>query len=294
VQTLHVQTRLVNVVVNAVDAQGTPVGGLGQDDFEVLEDGKPQKVSYFEKDSSTPLSIVLSIDASESVLGNERLEKEAAKKFVRTLLREQDELDLMDFSDTVREIVSFTNQEKRIEYGLERLERGDATALYDAVYLGSERLASTKASDGRRRVLVLITDGDDTVKGSRYGQAGAGAAGRCDGFFDHYCADLGGCWTQYGRRACADPDGRGYGRSVLLRLRQVGPGSGVCEAVGRSADPVCAGLLCADGQRRHTVSDYLGAPEGRGVAREVQAALSERLLRELAVIGFWLRPSLRR
>ena len=171
VTTLHVQTRLVNVVVNAVDATGSPVGGLVQDDFEVLEDGKPQKVSYFEKNSSTPLSIVLSIDASESVLGNERLMKDAAKTFVRALLRDQDELDLMDFSDTVREIVPFTNQKKRIESGLERLERGDATALYDAVYLGSDRLATTKADGGRRRVLVLITDGDDTVKGSRYGQA---------------------------------------------------------------------------------------------------------------------------
>ncbi len=145
--------------------------GLTQDDFEILEDKKPQKISYFEKDSSTPLSIVLSIDASESVLGNERLMKDAAKKFVRTLLRDQDELDLMDFSDTVREIVPFTNQKKKIEGGLDRLERGDATALYDAVYLGSDRLAATKVDGGRRRVLVLITDGDDTVKGSRYAQA---------------------------------------------------------------------------------------------------------------------------
>jgi Ca-activated chloride channel homolog len=171
VPTLHVQTRLVNVVVNAVDANGSPVSGLTQDDFEVLEDKKLQKISYFEKDSSTPLSIVLSIDASESVLGNERLMKDAAKKFVRALLRDQDELDLMDFSDTVREIVPFTNQKKKIESGLERLERGDATALYDAVYLGSDRLATTKVDSGQRRVLVLITDGDDTVKGSRYAQA---------------------------------------------------------------------------------------------------------------------------
>ncbi len=58
-----------------------------------------------------------------------------------------------------------------IESGLEDLQRGDATALYDAIYLGSDRLAGTSAADGRRRVLVLITDGEDTVKGSRYGQA---------------------------------------------------------------------------------------------------------------------------
>jgi Ca-activated chloride channel family protein len=118
---------------------------------------------------------VLSIDASESVLRDERLEKNAARHFVRSLLREQDELDLMDFSDTVREIVPFTSQKNAIESGLNNLQRGDSTALYDAIYLGSERLSSTSGADGRRRVLMLITDGEDTAKGSRYGQALEGA-----------------------------------------------------------------------------------------------------------------------
>jgi Ca-activated chloride channel family protein len=115
---------------------------------------------------------VLSIDASESVLRDERLEKEAAKHFLQALIRPQDEVDLMQFADTVREIVPFTNQVKRIETGLNELQRGDSTALYDAIYLGSERLGTgTKDTEGRRRVIVLITDGEDTAKGSRYGQA---------------------------------------------------------------------------------------------------------------------------
>ena len=171
VPTIRVQTRLVNVALNVVDAKGAPVAGLGRDDFEILEDGKVQKLSYFEKESSTPLSVVLAIDASESVLRDERLEKNAARHFVRALLRDQDELDLMDFSDTVREIVPFTNQKKAIEVGLNELQRGASTALYDAIYLASDRLSSTSAADGRRRVMLLITDGEDTAKGSRYGQA---------------------------------------------------------------------------------------------------------------------------
>jgi Ca-activated chloride channel family protein len=171
VQTLHVQTRLVNVALNVVDAKGVPVGGLQRDDFEISEDGHPQKLAVFERESTTPLSIVLAIDASESVLRNERLEKDAAKHFVRALVRTQDELDLMDFSDTVREIVSFTNDPRRIEEGLNELQRGDATALYDAIYLAGQRLQSTSGANGRRRVIVLITDGGDTVKGSHYTQA---------------------------------------------------------------------------------------------------------------------------
>jgi Ca-activated chloride channel family protein len=171
VPTIKVQTRLVNVALNVVDAKGAPVGGLTRDDFEISEDGKPQKIAVFEKESSTPLSIVLAIDGSESVLSNDKLEREAAKHFVKALLREQDELDLMDFSDSVREVVSFTNDKKRIETGLNDIEHGASTALYDAIYLAAQRLGTTRVDNGRRRVMVLITDGGDTAKRTEYMQA---------------------------------------------------------------------------------------------------------------------------
>ena len=148
--TIKVETRLVNVALNVMDDKGSPVGGLGRDDFAIFEDGKPQKIAVFEKEATTPLSIVLAVDTSETVLTSERLEKEAAKHFVNAVLREQDELDLMEFSDVVRELVPFTNQKKRIEVGLNGIQRGDATALYDAVFLASQRLSETSAADGRR------------------------------------------------------------------------------------------------------------------------------------------------
>jgi Ca-activated chloride channel family protein len=171
VPTIRVESRLVNIAVSVMDRNGAPVGGLDRDAFAILEDGKPQKIAYFDRESSTPLSIVLAIDASKSVLRDERLEKIAATHFVHALLRDQDEMDLMDFSDTVREIVPFTNQKKRIEQGLNELHPGDETALYDAIYLASDRLSQTRNDAGRRRVVVVITDGEDTARRSRYGQA---------------------------------------------------------------------------------------------------------------------------
>ncbi len=170
-ETLKIQTRLVTLAVNAVDAQGAPVAGLEKADFRLLEDGAEQKVAFFEKESNTPLSIVLSIDGSGSLQRNERLEKEAAKKFVNTLLRPQDELDLQEFADSVKELVPFTSDKHRIEDGLGGLTKGSATAMYDGIYLASQSLAATKLEGGRRRVLVLITDGGDTVHGTQYDTA---------------------------------------------------------------------------------------------------------------------------
>ena len=169
--TLRVEARLVNVAVNVVDAHGTPVGGFEKKDFALFEDGREQTVAVFEREATSPLSIVLAIDASETVVTSERLEREAAKHFVNAILRPQDEIDLMEFADTVREVVPFTNQAKRIEEGLGEIGRGDETALYNAVYLASQRLGATSAAAGRRRVLVVISDGGDSAGGKSYEQA---------------------------------------------------------------------------------------------------------------------------
>jgi Ca-activated chloride channel family protein len=169
--TIHIETRLVSVALNVVNEQGAPVPGLQASDFQLSEDGQPQKIAIFERESSTPLEIVLAFDASESVFGDEHLEREAAKAFVKSLVRPQDRIDLMSFADNVDEVVSFTNEPKRIDDGLGRIQRGDATALYDAIYLASQRLAEQPAADGARRVIVLITDGENTTRHGSYDAA---------------------------------------------------------------------------------------------------------------------------
>ena len=167
-ETIHVESRLVNVAINAVDEHGAPVPGLTKDDFLLTEDGKPQRIAIFEKESSTPLSIVLAIDASESVLSDRGLERDAAKGFLKGLVRPQDRVDLMSFSDSVDEVVSFTNDVRSIDSGIGHIERGDSTALYDAIYLASQRLAQAPAVQGERRVVVLITDGENTTRHGSY------------------------------------------------------------------------------------------------------------------------------
>ncbi|AXC10371.1 hypothetical protein ACPOL_1020 [Acidisarcina polymorpha] len=164
---IRVDVHLVNVFVNVTDSKGAPVAGLTKDNFILAEDGHPEKIALFDRESAVPLSIVLAIDTSGTVHKDMSIEEHAAREFVHALIRPVDQLDLMDFSSDVREVVPFTNNLHQIDSGLDRLRGGPATALYDTIYLASQSLASHQG----RKVLVLISDGDDTVKGVDYPRA---------------------------------------------------------------------------------------------------------------------------
>jgi len=165
--TFRMDVKLVNVFVNVTDKAGAVVGGLGKDDFQVLEDGHPQKIAVFERQSELPLNLVLAIDTSGSTAKDLYLEQSASKHFIRALLREQDAMSLIQFATDVRQLVPFTNKASQLDRGLNSLRVGDATALYDAIYLGSESLAKKQG----RKVLVLVSDGGDTAKSTTYPEA---------------------------------------------------------------------------------------------------------------------------
>jgi Ca-activated chloride channel family protein len=167
VPVLHMDVKLVNVFTNVTDATGAVVGGLTQDDFSITEDGRPQRIAVFERQSELPLNLVLAIDTSGSVRKDLPLEQDAARKFVHALLRAQDQISLLEFSTDVRQVVGFTNQASRIDRGLASLRGGHATALYDTIYLASQSLAPKQG----RKVLILVTDGGDTADTVTYAQA---------------------------------------------------------------------------------------------------------------------------
>jgi Ca-activated chloride channel family protein len=165
--TLHVDVKLVNVFVNVTDRNGAIVGGLTRDDFALTEDGKPQQIAVFERQSELPLNLTLAIDTSGSVRKDMTEEADAARRFAHALLRPQDRMSLLQFATDVRELTPFTNKLPLIDRGLSQL-RGDwATALYDAILLGSQRLGPNLG----RKVLIVVSDGDDTAKHTTYAQA---------------------------------------------------------------------------------------------------------------------------
>ena len=165
--TLKVDVKLVNVYVTVTNAQGGPVRGLLKENFTIQEDGRDQAISVFDKESAVPLSIALAVDTSLSTRHDLPLEQASAKRFAKDILRPVDALAVFGFSETVLQSTSYTSDLKRIDDGIDHIRLGAATALFDAVYLASRSLGRRQG----RKVLVLITDGGDTVSKMDYKEA---------------------------------------------------------------------------------------------------------------------------
>ncbi len=165
---IRVQSNLVPVYVNATDTHGAPIAGLTKQDFTLTEDGMPQRIALFEKESEQPLSIVLAIDTSGSTRKDWRDETAAATRFLKALVRPVDKVELVSFATYVREIVPFTNDMKQLERGLGDLHGDFATAVYDAVQTGAQQLQNVRG----RKIIVVISDGANTVRrGASYQDA---------------------------------------------------------------------------------------------------------------------------
>jgi Ca-activated chloride channel family protein len=167
VATIRVDVKLVSIFVNVTDKNGALVGGLTKDDFAIYEDGRPQQIAVFEKQSELPLNLTLAIDTSGSVHKDMSEEAAAARRFAHAILRPQDQMSVLQFATNVRELQPFTNKPALIDRALGELHSDFATALYDAICLGAEKLGGKEG----RKVLVVISDGDDTAKNSTYAQA---------------------------------------------------------------------------------------------------------------------------
>jgi len=165
--TYRVNVRLVNVFTTVTDSRGAPVADLTKDDFQLLEDGVPQTIKVFEKESAIPLSIALAIDTSPSTLRDFKLETTSARRFVHSILRAEDRLSVFEVTENIDQITRYTADLKTIEHGIDSLKTGPGTSIYDAIFLCSESLLDREG----RKVLVLITDGGDTTSKADYNSA---------------------------------------------------------------------------------------------------------------------------
>ena len=159
--TIKVNVNLVNVLVSVLDQNKRPAPNLPQEAFQVLEQGVPQKIEFFESETKWPLDLALMIDASLSAHMDIQFEREAAEHFIKQVLRPDDRMSVFSFDETVTQRTTFTDKVPVLQEAVHKIPDGAGTSLYDAVVLGSQAL--TKRTGERRRVIILVTDGGETT-----------------------------------------------------------------------------------------------------------------------------------
>ena len=153
---------LVRLDVTVERPDGRFVTDLKESDFELYEDGNPQDISTFSREE-LPVSMVLLVDSSISVSDRVAIAQAASARFV-TGLRPDDEVRVTSFNERVSILQDFTSDRDALRAAIDRISASGATALYNALY-STLRGRAPQWADGRlrRRVIVLLSDGEDTA-----------------------------------------------------------------------------------------------------------------------------------
>jgi Ca-activated chloride channel family protein len=157
---MDVDLVLVNATVTE-SARNRPVRGLDKKDFQVWEDKVEQKIAYFSSED-VPVSVGIIFDVSGSMKDKIASAQRAAQTFFKSGTKE-DEYFEVQFSDRPKIASEFTSDVTKLQNSILSLPTKGSTALYDAVYLGLNKL---KESNNPKKALLLITDGEDNR--SRY------------------------------------------------------------------------------------------------------------------------------
>jgi len=141
------------------------VTGLTKSNFEVYEDGKRQTITNFIAPSQLPLNIALLMDTSNSVKLKLPFEKDAAEDFSATVTtyRHKDQVLFATFDSAVELHQDFTDQLEPLIRAIRKVKAGGYTKMYDAVYrVIEEKMANLRGNDSRR-IIVVLSDGEDTA-----------------------------------------------------------------------------------------------------------------------------------
>jgi Ca-activated chloride channel homolog len=167
---IRVDVNLVRALATVKNPTGQLVGSLEASDFEIYDNGHPQHIAVFERQTEQPLSVALMIDTSGSTAKELKYEVESVTRFLKALFGEgnrDDMVALYSFNWAVDRLNYFSRNLPMMEKSLHGLKGEAGTCLYDAVYLAAQDL---ERRDGRR-VMVIVTDGGDTTSKVDYHKA---------------------------------------------------------------------------------------------------------------------------
>ncbi|MBM3785073.1 MAG: VWA domain-containing protein [Acidobacteria bacterium] len=160
--TFRADVKLVRMLATVKDANGALIAGLEKEDFAITDNGAPQEIAHFERQTAQPLSVAMLVDTSGSTAKDLKYEIDSLKRFSKALFASGnvgDQAALFTFNHEVLKRSPFTRKQKRIEDAANSIKAEAGTSLYDAILLGASEL---KRREGRR-VIVVITDGGDTT-----------------------------------------------------------------------------------------------------------------------------------
>jgi VWFA-related protein len=172
---ISTQVSLVNLFATVRDKNKRIISDLKKDDFKVFQDNEEQKIAFFSKEVTLPITIGLLIDTSGSEQNRLPAEQDAAGRFLERVMKKGDEAMVISFDLDVNLLADFTDDKHIIERAINKAQinavggagvvtpgtipsSNGGTHFYDAVYLACAEKLGTEAG---RKVLVIITDAED-------------------------------------------------------------------------------------------------------------------------------------
>lgn len=154
----------VNFLFTVSDKKGRFVINLNKDDFEVLEEKKPQTILEFIAESNLPLRLGILIDASNSIRDRFKFQQEAAVEFVNSVIRpKEDRAIVVSFDNQVELRADLTGDIDKLSNTIRDMRSGGGTAMFDAIYYAcKDKLMQDQPLFKFRRAIVILSDGDDT------------------------------------------------------------------------------------------------------------------------------------
>src|SRR5581483_8134078 len=161
-ETIKVDVTVVNMLFTVTDRKGRFVTDLVKEDFDLIENKKPQAIQQFSAETDLPLRLGILVDTSNSIRDRFKFEQQAASQFVRSVMQShEDKAMLISFDSTAQLISDLSNDPGVLEEAIQSLRPGGGTSLYDAIYFACrDKLAVDQPRTKYRRALVILSDGE--------------------------------------------------------------------------------------------------------------------------------------
>jgi VWFA-related protein len=162
-ETIKLFSREVDLIFTVTDHKGKFVTGLQQQDFGLLDDGRPpERVMKFQQQTNLPLRVGIMLDTSTSIRQRFQFEQQAATDFLLQVLRPEDRAFVEGFDVQTELTQDFTNRVDLLDTGIRKLRPGGGTALFDSLYKTCrDQMLTLQQNNAVRKAIVMVSDGDD-------------------------------------------------------------------------------------------------------------------------------------